>query len=99
MSTLQEVKAWLATLTTGSSVDVSASLFQSDIVAALFALLPGSGPIALTVTGVDAANATLTGTATVLGEAGTTATFQFTQPATELVLELTLTPPASVAWS
>jgi hypothetical protein len=99
MSTLQEVQAWLGTLTTGSSVDVSASLFESDLVSALFALLPDSEPIALTVTGVDATNATLTGTATVLGEAGTTATFQFTQPAAELVLELTLTPPASVAWS
>ncbi|MEA2184707.1 MAG: hypothetical protein QOF69_3892 [Solirubrobacteraceae bacterium] len=99
MSTLQQVKAWLATLTTGSSVDVSASLFQSDIVSALFALLPDADPIALTVTSVDAANATLTGTATVLGESGTTATCRFTQPASELALELTLTPPASVAWS
>jgi hypothetical protein len=99
MSTLQEVEAWLATLTPGSSVDVSASLFQSDIVAALFALLPDADPIALTVTSASSATATLTGTATVLGEGGTTATFQFTQPATELVLELTLTPPTSVAWS
>jgi hypothetical protein len=99
MSTLQEVRAWLATLKTGSNVDVSASLFQSEIVGALFGLLPDSDPIALTITGVDATNATLTGTATVLGEAGTTATFKFTQPATELVLELTLRPPASIAWS
>ena len=99
MSTLQEVKAWLATLTTGTSVDVSASMFQSDIVGKLFALVPDSDPIVLTVTSADAANAKLTGTATVLGEAGTTATFHFTQPAGELVLELTLTPPGSVAWS
>ncbi|MDQ3934529.1 MAG: hypothetical protein M3340_07845 [Actinomycetota bacterium] len=99
MSTLDEVKAWLGTLSAGSSVDVSASMFESDIVAAVFKLLPGSDPLALTVTTADATSATLTAKGTVLGEADTTAVFQFSQPASELVLALSLTPPSSLAWT
>ena len=98
-ATLAEVQAWLATLAAGSEVQLSSSLFDAPLVNALFALLPDADPLTLAVTSVDATAATLAGTATVLGEAGTAATFAFTQPEAALLCQLTLALPASVEWS
>lgn len=97
--TLADVQAWLATFSAGSSVDVRASMFDAALVQAVFALLPDSDPISLSITTVDAAGGTLTGTATILGEANSTATFAFTQPRTALLCQLTLTPPPTLQWS
>lgn len=101
IKTLQDVHTWLGTLRTGAEVDVGSSLFDptATLVRRLFEMLPGSDPIGLTIAGVDSGKALLSGAATVLGETGTTATFQFTQPSADLLCELTLQLPESLEWS
>ena len=99
ITNLQDVKAWLGMLKAGTSAPLSASMFDAPMVTSLFSLLPDKQPIALAVTSVDASSATLTGTATLIGEAGVTATFLFTQPADTLLCELTVAMPDTVAWS
>src|ERR1700739_1859170 len=99
IGTLEEVKSWLATVTSGSEVSLGSAMFSAAMVQKVFQLLPGSDPIALKVDSVDAGNATLSGTATVLGESGTTAQFVFTQPANDLLCTLTLPLPPSVEWA
>jgi hypothetical protein len=84
---LQEVQAWLGTVSVGDEVAVGSSGFTAPMVLKVFALLPGSDPIPLTVT------------ATVLGEANTTCLFVFTQPASDLLLTLTLSLPPAVQWT
>jgi hypothetical protein len=99
MNTLADVHGWLETLCTDRTVDVASSMFDAPLVNALFALLPDTHSISLTIAEVDAPNARLSGTATAFGEPGTTAEFAFSQPAEGLVCELTLKLPSSVSWS
>ena len=99
IGTLEEVKSWLATVTPGNEVSLGSAMFNAAMVQKVFQLLPGNDPIALKVDSVDASNATLSGTATILGESGTTAQFVFTQPANELLCTLTLTLPPSLEWA
>ena len=98
ISNLQEVTTWLLSLTVGQQTSISKEMFSAPLVQQAFTLLPGSDPINLTVTVIDTATNTLTGTATLLGEADTTVVFVFTEPASELLLTLTMTPPASLVW-
>lgn len=100
MSTLQEVQTWLGTLSTGTTVSIGSSLFNSTMITSLYALIPsGDNPVSLDISAIDVSGATLTGTATFLGEAGTTVVFVFTQPDTTLLLQLNVTPPASLVWT
>jgi len=97
---LQDVQSWLGTLSVGGQASISPSMFAAQMVKLALTLLPDSDPIALTVTAIDAAGATLTGTATILGEAGTTAVFAFTEPSTDLLLcTITFTLPQSLEWT
>lgn len=100
MSTLQEVQTWLGTLSTGTTVSIGSSLFNSPMITSLYALIPSSdNPVSLAITAIDVNGATLTGNATFLGEAGTTVMLVFTQPASTLLLQLNVTPPSTLVWS
>jgi len=100
MSTLQEVQTWLGTLSTGTTVSIGSSLFDSPMITNLYKLIPsGDNPVSLDITAIDVNEATLTGNATFLGEAGTTVTLVFTQPASTLLLQLNVTPPSTLVWS
>lgn len=100
MSTLQDVQTWLGTLSTGTTVSIGSSLFNSPMITSLYALIPSSdNPVSLDITAIDVSGATLTGNATFLGEAGTTVVFVFTQPASTLLLQLNVTPPSTLVWS
>lgn len=96
---LPGVKAWLGTLTSGSTVPLSASMFDAPEVKTMFDLLPDEQPIPLTVAGADAAAAKLTGTAKIVGQPGATATFQFSEVKGKLLCELTAAMPESLAWT
>lgn len=98
ISDLAGVSAWLGTLAVGQTVSVDASRFSAPMVTGLFALLPGSAPLAITVTAVDAGAARLEGTGTILEEDGTTAALVWSQPDGTLTVTLTLTLPTTTAW-
>ncbi|HYI10878.1 MAG TPA: DUF6603 domain-containing protein [Thermoanaerobaculia bacterium] len=100
MSTLQEVQTWLGTLTAGDTVSVGSTLFDSAAVTAMYTILPAADdPVSLTITSIDAANATLSGTATILGEDDNTVQLLFTQPASTLMMQVNVTLPSTVEWS
>jgi hypothetical protein len=100
IATLADAKAWLGTLAAGGSAQIGSAQFAPAIVKQVFSLLPGSDPLALTAIAVDPAAATLSGTATVVGEAGCTAAFAFTGDGDDpLLLGLTVTLPADRPWA
>lgn len=100
MSTLQEVQTWLGTLSTGTTVSIGSSLFDSTMITSLYALIPSSdNPVSIDITAIDVSGATLTGNATFLGEAGTSVAFVFSQPDSVLLLQLNVTPPQTLVWS
>ena len=98
ISDLAGVSAWLATLAVGDAVKVGSAQFAGALATGLFALLPKSDPVEITITAVDAGAATLTGTGTILEEDDTNATFAWSQTGTTLAVKLTLALPATTAW-
>jgi len=99
-TTLQEVQTWLQSLAAGNTVSVGSSLFDSPAITAMYKIIPpGDDPLSITITSVDVANATLAGTATVLGEDGSTVTFIFTQPDSVLELQVNVAPPSGLSWT
>src|SRR5215471_13998044 len=75
-ATLADVQTWLGTLAAGNTVEIGSANFTPAIAAQVFQVLPGSDPLSLTVTA--ATSTTLTGTATVVTEAGCTVKLSFT---------------------
>jgi len=100
IQTLADAKAWLATLEAGASVQIGSTNFGPAIVKQIFSLLPGSDPLTLDGITVDAGAATLSGSATVVEEAGCTATLAFTATDDDpLLLDLTVALPTDFVWN
>ena len=96
-TTLADVQAWLATLSAGASVSVGSTLFADPGIQGIFTVIPGGNPVALQITAVDSAAGTLSGTTSLLGDAGT-AKFTFTQPDTILLASFAFS-PAGLSWT
>ncbi|MCO4090637.1 MAG: hypothetical protein HEQ34_01615 [Sphingorhabdus sp.] len=96
-TTLADIKAWLATLSVGTSVSVGATLFSDLGIQGIFTVIPDANPVALHITAVDSAAATLSGTTSLLGDAGT-ATFTFTEPDAILLTSFAFS-PTGLSWT
>lgn len=100
IATLDAAKAWLGRLGQGQSVAVSPGLFQSAMIAKLYTMLPGCETIQLADIAVDAAAASLAGTADLLGSPGCGVRLDFSQPeGAPLLLTLGVTLPQDTTWS
>lgn len=100
ISNLQEVRDWLQTINTGTSVTVGSSMFNAEMVTKLLTMAPGLDDLQVSVSAVNSSGdkPSLTGTATVLEQANTTAVFTFSQPHDLLLCSLDITLDPSVEW-
>jgi len=99
LATLADAQVWLGTLHAGDAVALGSADFAPAVAKQVFALLPGGDPLSLGGLAADAEAGTLSGTATVMGDAGCTATFAFTATADDpLLLGLTVALPPATVW-
>jgi hypothetical protein len=98
---LADVQQWLRTLAAGQQVELGSSNFAQAVAMQMFKVLPGSDPLALTVAtaGTTDDGGTLSGNATVAGEAGCAVKLSFAADAADpLLVTIEIGLPSDYVW-